>query len=226
MKVLRPRMILEGHLLPWADEIERIAVARDSFREGEVVYGLSSRSGAFSYYIESGWVACVSTDEDGSRRTWSVHGAGIVIPLYYSMEGALTEAVLAFEAIGDVKALRVPKAALGELLRSNEDMAMEMIDAWMAWCTNVFYRLQMVALPLEKRICTFMLMNASDDGSLALTHETLAESVDATRESVSRVMANLAEAGAVRQDRGLIEIVDRDVIAARASYVASIGDAG
>lgn len=57
------------------------------------------------------------------------------------------------------------------------------------------------------------LLSETDDGRVDITHDALAEMVAAERASVSRAIARLRDQGAITNNRGSIDIVDRERLA-------------
>ncbi|MCE1244754.1 Crp/Fnr family transcriptional regulator [Oryzomicrobium sp.] len=67
---------------------------------------------------------------------------------------------------------------------------------------------------LDQRLARLLLARGglTADGRIAATHQQLAEELGSVREIVSRLLKQLADAGAVRLSRGGIDLLDRDIL--------------
>ena len=72
--------------------------------------------------------------------------------------------------------------------------------------------------PLDQRLCRWLLSIAyrQSEHSLQLTEEQIASVLGVRRESVSQATVRLQEEGLIRHHRGLVEILDRDSLEAKA----------
>ena len=72
--------------------------------------------------------------------------------------------------------------------------------------------------PLDQRLCRWLLSIAYRQSahSLQLTEEQIASVLGVRRESVSQATVRLQEEGLIRHHRGLVEILDRDSLEAKA----------
>jgi CRP/FNR family transcriptional regulator, cyclic AMP receptor protein len=79
----------------------------------------------------------------------------------------------------------------------------------------------LVLLDVPGRIARVLLENAPDETSnlvqRRLTHQTIAQMIGASRETVSRTMRDFQEAGWIDVEKRVIRIVDREALARRAT---------
>ena len=79
----------------------------------------------------------------------------------------------------------------------------------------------LVLLDVPGRIARVLLENAPDEASnlvqRRLTHQTIAQMIGASRETVSRTMRDFQEAGWIDVEKRVIQIVDREALARRAT---------
>jgi CRP/FNR family cyclic AMP-dependent transcriptional regulator len=79
----------------------------------------------------------------------------------------------------------------------------------------------LVLLDVPGRIARVLLENAPDEASnlvqRRLTHQTIAQMIGASRETVSRTMRDFQEAGWIDVEKRVIRIVDREALARRAT---------
>jgi CRP/FNR family transcriptional regulator len=61
---------------------------------------------------------------------------------------------------------------------------------------------------LDQRLATFLLNNASDEGVVAMTQQTLAGHLGTTREVIARLMQGFCAQGLVATRRGAVSIID------------------
>ena len=70
---------------------------------------------------------------------------------------------------------------------------------------------------LDQRLASFLLNNASDDGVVSMTQQTLASHLGTTREVIARLMQGFNTQGLVSTRRGAVSIIDAE----RLSVVAA-----
>lgn len=218
MAVLRPRLTLEGLFLPFQEDFEAAFDKRRVYEKGELIHGYTAKMGRYDHYILSGYVNLMSIDEYGTSRIWSVHGPGIIFPLYGAYDKTLMMSVSAFYAAERVETLLIPHGALDAMLRRRPDLRDAMMDGWMSWCTNVLFRSEMLTSNVEGRLCSFLLLNMDDDAVFRGTQGEIAQSIDASRESVTRAVSDLKRQGAIRQGYRWLEVVDVEAVAAKAPH--------
>jgi CRP-like cAMP-binding protein len=67
---------------------------------------------------------------------------------------------------------------------------------------------------LCERLCRWLLLACDrlDDNVIPMTHDLLSMTLGVRRAGVTAALAKLAEAGGVRRSRGVIEVLDRDIV--------------
>lgn len=73
---------------------------------------------------------------------------------------------------------------------------------------------QIHACNLEQRLANFLLSNASTEGVVAMTQQTLAGHLGTTREVVARIMQGFSAQGLVSTRRGAVSILDAERLSA------------
>lgn len=190
------------------------------FRHGQLVYSQAQTVHAL-FILKTGRVRIFRVTEDGKALTMAILEPGAVFGemmlvgqrMYDSYAEALDDALICQLGVRDVErflladpriAIRVAKI-LGGRVAELED------------------RLTDLALkPLQARVAATLLnlctppsagMSRLGRGQqVRLTHEQLASLIGATREATSRVLADLADQGLIRQTRGRIHIPDPGVL--------------
>lgn len=65
---------------------------------------------------------------------------------------------------------------------------------------------------LDQRLASFLLNNASDDGVVSMTQQTLAGHLGTTREVIARLMQGLSAQGLVSTKRGAVAILNTELL--------------
>lgn len=158
-------------------------------------------------------------DENGTVLTLSLHGPGIIVPLYRASGGTPMEAVTAFVAAGEVATIVIPKAELFELMCQNPDLWQCMSDAWCKWANYTLFRLVSNESSVRKRLCSFLLLHVQSNSEVVYSQEELAKALATSRESVSRALSDLRSEGIVDVSRGRVKILSYDRLAHLSMYV-------
>ena len=112
--------------------------------------------------------------------------------------------------------VRIGRAALLEGLRRDPDLALEMIRLTVARLRWVSARLKTHAFqPLSVRLARRLLYLLATLGAgdvVPMSQGELAEHVGATREAVSKILAEWRQEGTVALGGGRITVLDRDVL--------------
>lgn len=218
MKILRPNTRIEGFFTPFEGDIVQAFPQRRTFHAGELLYGLTNKGNPNFHYFLSGSARYLSMSENGSIQTWSIHGPGMIFPLFHNYDGAETEGIAAVVADCDLETVVMPRAEFHDFLLSRPAMVDAMFDAWMFWSSSALYRMEMWNAPLRERVCGYLLLNRDDNDVVVATHDAIAQSVGASRENVSRAMRQLQDQGSIEQGRGRVRIVSTAALTESIDY--------
>ncbi len=115
------------------------------------------------------------------------------------------------EASGDTDVAVIP-GSLYRRLFEKEDAVQDLTVT--ALSTLVFRLMdeleQIHSCNLDQRLASFLLNNASDEGVVAMTQQTLAGHLGTTREVIARLMRGFTSQGLVSTRRGAISILDAE----------------
>lgn len=81
---------------------------------------------------------------------------------------------------------------------------------------------QLHACTLDQRLANFILRNATEEGVLQMTQQTLAGHLGTSREVIARLMQGFTAQGLVKTQRGTIAIVDSAQLSERAKPAATL----
>jgi CRP/FNR family transcriptional regulator len=69
---------------------------------------------------------------------------------------------------------------------------------------------------MDVRIAVLLLKRARADGQIQITHQEIASELGSSREVISRILEGFVSAGLISSSRGLLEILDKEGLQARA----------
>lgn len=196
------------------EEMDRMAPAR-LVQRGQLLYSQAQPIHSL-FILKAGRVRVFRVAEDGKALTMAILEAGAVFGemvligqrMHDSYAEAIDDALVCQLSIGDVERLLLADARIAtRVSRILGDRVAELED-----------RLTDLALrPLHARVAGTLLNMTRPEtpphrfgraSSVRLTHEQLASVIGATREATSRVLAEFADHGLIRQGRGRILILD------------------
>ncbi|MGI6590849.1 MAG: Crp/Fnr family transcriptional regulator [Eggerthellaceae bacterium] len=197
------------------------AVIRE-YASGQTILGFSDDRSRYCYYVKSGMVASIFIDVLGYQRVLNRRATGTVFPLYYTWDSTAIEQTLEFVAETDCTLVQIRKNSLRDLMIQTPLLGLAMMDAWGKYATYTDYCIEARHESLQVRVCSFLYLESRSVNRIYLTHQQLAQIVGTTRETVSRILAELQTIGAVKLGRGYVDIVSRERLKEHASYVATI----
>jgi len=189
---------LEAHL-----DLVELALKKVLYEPGDIIRHV--------YFPHEAIISLVNVMEDGATTEVAVFGregaAGLLSPLVtreafgrYIVQMSGTASRIPFEHL---HAVRNARPNLGQLtMRYGE-----------AFLAQTFQTVSCNAVhPVEARCCRWILSmrDRTNQDSLPLTHEFLAEMLGVQRSSVSVVTRTLQTAGLIRQSKGSITVIDRE----------------
>lgn len=169
------------------------------------------------YFINRGFVSIVKTMQDGRTVEIGTHGDGDIVGLFslYGIEQAAWDSVV-----------QVPGTAMRlntDTLRAEADGDSELRDLLERYTFHVLSGMAQTAAchrlhSLKQRFCRWLLaaQDSAHTDTLPLTHEALALMLGVQRSGVSLIAGAFQKAGAIRNGRGSIRVLDRSLLEAEA----------
>ena len=126
------------------------------------------------------------------------------------------------EASADTDVVVIP----GKLYRRLFERESSVQDMTVSALSTLVFRLmdeleQIHSCNLDQRLASFLLNNASDEGVVAMTQQTLAGHLGTTREVIARIMQGFSAQGLVSTRRGSVSIVDAEQLSTIAAPQSS-----
>ena len=180
-----------------------------SFPRGQVLYEPGDPI-TYAYFPQDAVVSLVNIMEDGGSVEIGVFGREGVL--------GLLSALVTREAFGQYvvqmggTASRIPFERLNEARNARPGLRQLIMNYGEVLLAQTFQTVACNAVhAVEARCCRWILSmhDRSDQDTLPLTHEFLAEMLGVLRSTVSVVTRTLQTAGLIRQSRGGITITDR-----------------
>jgi CRP-like cAMP-binding protein len=198
------------------------------YSSGELI--LSGESPAGVFYISSGFVKVYSISDEGEKYLHILYKSGELFPLIWAFKG-LGRRVY-YEAVSDTVACSVSKEEFLDLLQANKEAEREVLNQlveqfnvyadrldnlqYKSAKEKLIYRLLFLASRFGERHGNNIVIKAP------ITHELLAESINLTRETVSREIEKLEKQGLVGRQSGHIVITDVDKVERQFSEPVSL----
>ncbi|MFQ5921399.1 MAG: Crp/Fnr family transcriptional regulator [Anaerolineales bacterium] len=117
----------------------------------------------------------------------------------------------------DAEAVMIPADSFRDWVRDFDvwrkfvfDLVSQRLASVMAIVDEVAFR------RLDKRVATFLLDRGQAQNPILVTHQEIASELGSSREVISRIIEDFATSGCVRAARGIIEILDFDLLQSRA----------
>lgn len=184
---------------------------RDLFQQGDRADAL--------YVLDKGTLEISVISDDGRRLALNVLRSGTIFGETALFDGGLRSATVT--ALEDCRMLRIHRQALMSEVRSNPDFAVDMLRLCIRRFRWVNAQLQdQVFQPLSVRLArrvAFLLEVIGEGNALTMSQSDMADHVGATREAVTKTLADWKKAGFVEIGRGRITIVDMDALHERAA---------
>jgi CRP/FNR family transcriptional regulator len=186
-----------------------------SYRKGEVILRAGDIPSGV-YYIEKGFVKAYSVMLDGSENLWLIHKPGELFPgpwIFGFETGNLT-----FEAVTPVVIRRKSKDEALALLDTNPDATREALNMAISIIDVLFSRIENLELMNSfSRVAKRLLILSQRFGvrtglkialSVPLTHTNIANSINMSRETVSRELEKLKRKKIITEKNHIITIED------------------
>jgi len=185
------------------------------YRKGDVILRAGDIPSGV-YFIEKGYVKMYSVMLDGSENLYLIHKPGELFPgpwVFGYETGNLT-----FEAITPVTIRRKSKEESLAFLRSNPDATREALDMAIFIIDVLFRRIENLELTnsfsrVTKRLLILSKRFGAGDGpritlTVPLTHTNIANSINMSRETVSRELELLKRKKIITEKNHIITIED------------------
>lgn len=218
--MLQPSVEMGGEFLEFEELLEERFPTRRICSAQEIVYGHRERDLHVHYYIKRGNIDSYILHENGGAVNLSRRGRGAIFPLYFSWNNTSVEMTVESVAVEECSFLVMPKRELHNLMLEVPELAIAMIDAHAKFSTFLDYSLASQLFdPLSVRICNSLYLLLKDNGQVQMTHEKLAQSLNASRANVTRVLNDLRKLGVIDIKRGSIFLLKPDELLDRCSYI-------
>ncbi len=196
---------LQGVIESLANEMS-LAQGDTLFEQGDV--------GDALFAIMSGSLEISVVSEDGRKLSLDVLKKGDLIgEIAFFDPGVRTATAIALE---DTTLMRIRYRDMTDAIRTNPELGIDMINLAgqrMRWMNSQLS--DQVFLPLSARLARKLIhLTQSGESTLQMSKSDLAEFMGATREAVSKTIADWKRAGIVESPRGEIRIVDRPALEA------------
>ena len=183
-----------------------------SFKKNKIIFGMGKAPEHLVLLVK------------GSIQVMRISEAGREIVLYRVNAGSscvLTSAcVLAYEdnstraiAETDIEAVLIPRKIFDELLGQSKEFRYFVLSAFTKRLTDLFQVIEKVAFRrIDYRLAQKLIELSQNSNKVKATHQKLASELGSVREVVSRQMAEFQRRGWILQHRGMVEIIDREVL--------------
>ncbi len=187
-----------------------------TYSQGEtVINGLDEPQGV--YLINEGFVKSYSVTENGHANLLLIHQAGEFIPLPWALDGDYTTGLF-YQAMNKVTVLRTSKNKLRSAMTHNSWFSQEVLKQSVDASINYTKRIQALEIRSARGRIISEILNlferfGEENGkelfiNAHLTHQDIADSVNISRETASRILEQLFKEGLMRQRNHLFTVTD------------------
>lgn len=169
------------------------------------------------YLVRSGYVKAYSISQTGQQNLLLIHGPTEIMPLPWALDGPQKIGIF-YEAMSDVILLKTSKDSLRLAMGENSWLAEQMLRQLVNTFTVYAQRIQNLGYrqPRERVIACMLDLATrfgANDGKeilieVPVTHQDIADSINTTRETASRVLEQLFEEELVTQTDHMFVIKD------------------
>lgn len=191
---------------------------KHNYPKGLVMYDDEDRSQL--KLIESGYMKRYSIDTDGAKSIQVVYGPGSVFPLtpvfrtLYDFDLHSGEEVFHYEAIEATVVYSISQASLKQAIEKNPLLYKDLLYVSGMRLSSNIYRLENISLKTIHRRLAHMIVHYANlfgeehpEGiriALPLTHQTLADSLSVSRETITRRLIRLEEKGLIVVSKNIL----------------------
>jgi CRP/FNR family transcriptional regulator len=187
----------------------RIPAGRDVFVEGD-------RAEAIALLL-SGAVRVYKIGETGRQITLYRFGLGesCILTANAILSQQTFPAIATVEQ--DAEAVMIPAQAFRDWVRRYDQWRGFVFDLLSQRLSSVMAVVEEVAFRrMDARLAGFLLDHSQRRHPLRITHQEIASELGSSREVISRLLEGFAGEGMIRQERGLVEILDIPALKSRA----------
>ncbi len=187
--------------------LEHIFILR-SYRRNQVIF-MEEETGNYMYLVLSGKVKVAKTSSSGKETLLAIHKTGDFFGEMSLLDGQTAPATVS--AMEDAKIISVSGTDFHKYLMNNEKVLLQIIQVLCSRLRQVWQTQSLSSSKADARIRMGIYQLAKKHGvqdahgtiiDLKITHQELAEMVGTSRETVTRVIAQLRE-------KGIIEVEQR-----------------
>lgn len=221
--MITPDIVLSGEFTPFEGLFLDLFDDVRSFDAGDTVLNTCDERDVYCYYVLSGAVSSEFVGLDGSKRTVAIRSAGAIFPLYYTYSETSMEKVLEFVAMNPCRLLRMEKRKLLQAMIDTPAIGVAMMDAWGKYSTYLCYLVATQGDSVRMRVCSLLHYSQDSYGLVHASHQEIAQCVGSSRETVSRIVGDLARCGVVQRGKGVLRVLDSNRLKQMSSPIAAIG---
>lgn len=178
-------------------------------------------------FLEGDHVEAIALLISGVVRVYKIGETGREITLYRFGNGSscilTANAILSqktFPAIAtveqDAEAVMIPADTFRDWVRRSDvwrefvfELLSERLSTVMAIVDEVAFR------RMDRRVASLLLIRAKTQNPLRITHQEIAAELGSSREVISRLLEDLVSEGSIRLGRGMVEILDFELLESR-----------
>lgn len=178
------------------------------------------------YLVQSGYVKAYSISQKGQQNLLLIHGANEIMPLPWALDGPQKLGIF-YEAMSKVSVLRTSKDDLRAAMGTNSWLTEQILRQLVNTFTVYAQRIQSLGyrLPRERVIACLLDLNTrfgEREGDYVvikapITHQDIADSVNISRETASRVLELLSKEELITQKDHLFIIKNEHKLQAELS---------
>ena len=189
-------------------DFEKVA-ARKRFPKNAIVFSRGDESDSL-YIVRSGKVKAVIHDEEGREIVLAVIGEGEYFGEMGVLDGVPRSATIVTQEPTEMLVIR--RNDFKKLLSANPDMALNLIAVVLQRLRRADQKIESLGLRyVHGRVANLLMQSAEPQGrewvvKEKMTHQEIANVVGSSREMVSKILAELVEAGSISIEKRQITI--------------------
>ena len=189
-------------------DFEKVA-ARKRFPKNAIVFSRGDESDSL-YIVRSGKVKAIIHDEEGREIVLAVIGEGEYFGEMGVLDGVPRSATIVTQEPTEMLVIR--RNEFKKLLSANPDMALNLIAVVLQRLRRADQKIESLGLRyVHGRVANLLMQSAEPQGrewvvKEKMTHQEIANVVGSSREMVSKILAELVEAGSISIEKRQITI--------------------
>jgi len=216
-------------------EFERIARSMVFLQNADPVFLKEFQRSAFLAQIRTGQDVFLEGDQieaialiiSGVVRVYKIGETGREITLYRFGNGSscilTANAIMSqqtFPAIAtveeDAEAVMIPADVFRDWVKKHDlwrDFVFDLLSQRLSTVMTIVD--EVVFQRMDKRVANFLLKRGEEGSILHITHQEIASDLGSSREVISRLLEDFISEGSIRSGRGVIEILDFELLKSR-----------